>query len=174
MKYIALLRGINVGGNRKIEMGKLKLFFESLGFSDVATYINSGNVIFETGENPKPDRIEKALEREFGFAIRILVKTEKEMRKIAAAIPDDWQNDTAQRTDVAYLFKEADHEKIIDELPVKKDFIEIRYVPGALLWNVKRKNVHRSQLVKIISHKLYKSMTVRNANTARYLASGKK
>lgn len=174
MKYIVLLRGINVGGNRKIEMKKLKSFFELLGFSGVATYINSGNVIFESNKKPQQNKIEKSLEKEFGFTIQMLIKTEKEMQKIAAAIPNDWQNDTVQKTDVAFLFKEVDYEKIIDELPVKKDFIKIQYIPGALFWNVKRKNYNKSHLNKLIAHKAYKFMTVRNVNTARYLASRKK
>ena len=46
MKYIALLRGINVGGKNKVEMPRLKTLFESLGYTDVHTYINSGNIIF--------------------------------------------------------------------------------------------------------------------------------
>ena len=92
------------------------------------------------------------------------------MKKIADSIPDNWQNDSAQRTDVAYLFPEIDSTKILDELPVKKEFIEVRYIKGAIYWNVKRENVYKSQLAKLISHKLYKSMTVRNVNTARYLA----
>jgi uncharacterized protein (DUF1697 family) len=170
MKYIALLRGINVGGNKKVEMKKLKSFFESLGFLNVMTYINSGNVIFEASKNPKEKKIEAALEKEFGFAIQVLVKTKKEMQKIAAAIPADWHNDITQKTDVAYLFKEAEYKEIIDELPVKKDFIEIHYIPGALFWNVKRKDYNKSHLNKIISNKLYQLMTVRNVNTTRYLA----
>ena len=48
MTYVALLRGINVGGNNKVEMARLKKVFESLGFINVRTYINSGNVIFDT------------------------------------------------------------------------------------------------------------------------------
>lgn len=50
MRYIALLRGINVGGNNKVSMGELKQAFESLGFTNVSTYINSGNVIFDSRE----------------------------------------------------------------------------------------------------------------------------
>lgn len=173
MKYITLLRGINVGGNKKIEMKKLKSFFESLGFENVSTYINSGNVIFETSKKIQQKKIENALEKEFGFAIQILIKTEKEIQKIAAAIPSDWKNDTDQKTDVAYLFKEIDYKKILAELPIKKDFIDIRYVSGALFWNVKRKNYNKSQLNKLIGHEAYKFMTVRNVNTARYLASRK-
>ena len=174
MKYIALFRGINVGGNKKVEMKKLKSFFESLDFKNVSTYINSGNVTFETSRKPQCEKIESALEKEFGFAMQVLIKTEKEIQEIAAAIPGNWQNDAIQRTDVAYLFPDIDSRKTLDELPVKKEFIEIRYTKGAIFWNIQRKNVYKSQLAKIISHKLYKSMTVRNVNTARYLVSGKK
>ena len=59
MKYIALLRGINVGGNNKVEMKKLKDVFEALGFKNVSTYINSGNVIFETNETEMVKIVEK-------------------------------------------------------------------------------------------------------------------
>lgn len=59
--------------------------------------------------------------------------------------------------------------KSIDDLPINKEFIDVRYVKGALFWNVKRENVNKSQLGKLISHKVYKLMTVRNINTVRYL-----
>ncbi|PJZ84395.1 DUF1697 domain-containing protein [Leptospira harrisiae] len=172
MKYIALLRGINVGGNRKVEMKKLRNLFESLGFTNVSTYINSGNIIFESNLDAKNVliKIQKSFEKTFDFEIPTLVKTEKEMIKIVSAIPEEWQNDPTQKTDVAYLFPEADSKKIIEELPLKIEFLEIRYVKGALFWNIKRENVNKSQLAKLISHKLYKSMTIRNVNTARFLA----
>lgn len=95
------------------------------------------------------------------------------MKYIAKAIPEDWLNDPTQRTDVAYLFPEADSKKIIEELPLKIEFLEIRYIKGAIFWNIKRENVNKSQLAKLISHKLYKSMTIRNVNTARFLAGEK-
>ncbi|TGK90348.1 DUF1697 domain-containing protein [Leptospira bourretii] len=172
MKYIALLRGINVGGNRKVEMKKLRTLFESFGYTKVSTYINSGNIIFESEDDQKTvlAKIIKAFEKTFEFEIPTLVKTEKEMKKIAKAIPEEWQNDDTQRTDVAYLFPEADSKKIIEELPLKKEFLEIRYIKGAIIWNIKRENVNKSQLAKLISHKLYKVMTIRNVNTARFLA----
>lgn len=172
MKYIALFRGINVGGNRKVEMKKLKTIFESLGFTEVSTYINSGNVIFESNHDPKTVllAITTCLEKYFDFEIPTLVKTEKEMKKIADAIPSDWQNDPTQRTDIAYLFPDVDSKKIIEELPFKKEFVDVRYVKGAIFWNIKKEDVNKSQLAKLISHKLYKSMTIRNVNTARFLA----
>ncbi len=175
MELVALLRGINVGGNRKVEMKKLKSFFESFGYMNVSTYINSGNVLFESAEEQKTvlKKVNSGLEKYFGFEIPTLIKTKKEMKKISDTIPKNWQNDSAQRTDVAYLFPEIDSIKIIDELPIKKEFIEVCYVKGAIYWNVRRENVHKSHLAKIISHKLYKFMTVRNVNTARYLAGDK-
>ncbi|MCW7457147.1 DUF1697 domain-containing protein [Leptospira bandrabouensis] len=156
-------------------MKKLRILFESLGFTNVSTYINSGNIIFESDDNSETVllKIQKVFEKTFDFEIPTLVKTEKEMKKIAKAIPEEWQNDPTQRTDVAYLFPEADSKKIIEELPLKIEFLEIRYIKGAIFWNIKRENVNKSQLAKLISHKLYKSMTIRNVNTARFLAGEK-
>lgn len=171
MNYVALLRGINVGGNHTVEMKKLKSLCESLGFENVSTYINSGNIVFEG--NGTTENIRKILHEnisnEFGFDVPTLVKSQQDMIRIAEAAPKQWVNDATQRTDVAYLFPEVDSEKIIDDLPIKKEFISLKYVKGALLWNIKRENINKSQLVKLISHKIYKFMTVRNVNTARYL-----
>ncbi|MDD2766606.1 MAG: DUF1697 domain-containing protein [Candidatus Moranbacteria bacterium] len=172
MKYIALLRGINAGKERRVDMKKLKVLFESLGYDNVSTYINSGNVIFE-GKDKQQEICKKLklnFKKEFGFDATILIKTEKEMIQIVESIPKNWKNDITQRSDIAYLFPEIDSKKTIDDLPIKKEFMDIRYVKGAIFWNVDRKNYNKSHLNKIISHKLYQFMTVRNVNTARYLA----
>ena len=175
MKYIALFRGINVGTTRRIEMKKLKILFESMGCVQVSPYINSGNMLFESSKRPSDLRtkIETAIKKEFGLDIPTLVKTEQEMQAIVQVIPSNWQNDSTQRTDVAFLFPEIDSKKTIEELPVKRDYIDIRYVKGAIYWNVQRKNYTKSHLNKIISHELYQFMTVRNINTVRYLTGYK-
>lgn len=172
MKYIALLRGINAGKNRRVEMKKLKLVFEAADCINVSTYINSGNVIFESdvAQDTIQLDLEKAIEKTFGFQVPTLIKTEKEILKIARAIPSDWQNDTKQRTDVAYLFKEIDSKNILNELPFQKEFIDVRYVTGAVIWNIDRENYNKSHLNKLIGHELYPYITMRNVNTARYLA----
>lgn len=171
MKYVALLRGINVGGNRKVEMKRLKGMFEDLGYKNVSTYINSGNIIFESEENSTSleKKIGDEMEKMFDDVFPVLVKTVKELREILKAIPTEWSNDAEQKTDVAYLFKEIDSEKVIDELPVNREKMDIRYTKGAIFWNVKRENYNASRLNKIIGNKLYKLMTVRNINTARFL-----
>jgi uncharacterized protein (DUF1697 family) len=175
MKYVALLRGINVGKSQRIEMKMLKALFESLGYTNVSTYINSGNILFESEKKAESIRneIEPAMKKEFGFDIPVLLKTKREMQKIIDCIPKEWQNDSTQRTDVAYLFDEIDVRRTLDELPVKKEYINIRYTKGAIYWNVKRENVYKSNLNRLIGHKLYKLMTMRNVNTARYLAGHK-
>ncbi|MBD3346443.1 MAG: DUF1697 domain-containing protein [Chitinivibrionales bacterium] len=172
MKYIALLRGINVGGNRKVEMKRLRHLFESPGYANVATYLNSGNIIFDsnTKQTVLQNDIPKRLKKEFGFEIQTLVKNEKEVKKIADTIPKEWKNDAEQKTDVAYLFPEIDSKQTIDELPVKKEYIDMRYTKGAIIWNVKKIEYNKSHLNKIISLKQYQFMTVRNVNTARYFA----
>ena len=172
MTYIALLRGVNVGVARRVEMKKIKALFESLGFGNVSTYLNSGNVLFESDRDCSLLRaeIEAKFWQEFGFEIPTLVKSRQEMRDIVSVIPDHWQNDETQKTDIAYLFDQIDSESIITELPIKRQFLDIRYTKGALFWNVDRANYSKSQLVKLISHKYYQLMTVRNINTGRFLA----
>ena len=172
MKYIALLRGINVGKSIKINMKELKEYFEILGCINVSTYINSGNVLFESVETKKllKNKIEEILFNKKEQEIKVLIKTKKEMIDIAQPIPIEWTNDTNQKTDVAYLFDVIDHKEIIYELPIKKEYVNLLYVKGAIIWNVSRNNYNKSHLNKIISHKVYKEITVRNVNTARYLA----
>jgi len=176
MKYIALLRGLNVGKEKRIDMKDLKRIFESLNFEKVSTYINSGNIFFETEKEQKDldQEVKEILKTEYALVIPTLIKTEEEIKYIANAIPEEWQNNSEEKTDVAYLFSEIDSEEILNELPFKREYIEVSYVKGALLWNVKRKNYNKSQLNKIIGHRLYQFMTVRNVNTARYLAWKKK
>lgn len=115
-------------------MKKLKNLFEIWGYTQVVTYINSGNVVFES------DREQEILQNEFGFDFKTLIKNEDEIMKIALSIPLSWKNDSEQRTDVAYLFPEIDFVKTRDELPINSAYIDVRYVKGALIWNVKRTN----------------------------------
>jgi uncharacterized protein (DUF1697 family) len=104
----------------------------------------------------------------FGDEFPTLIKSVDQLKIVAKNIPEDWENNDKEKTDVAYLFEEIDNEKILEELPIKKEFVELRYVKGAIVWNVKRENYTKSHLNKIITHKLYKFMTIRNVNTARF------
>jgi uncharacterized protein (DUF1697 family) len=91
MKYIALLRGINVGGNKKIKMGDLRDLLTANGFKNVKTYIQSGNVAFENTTETVADLGDKMMnliQEKYGFEVKIILKTAIEIKKITNDIPD--------------------------------------------------------------------------------------
>ena len=172
MVYVALLRGINVGGNRAVSMKTLATVFAEAGMADVRTYINSGNVVFSTRQR-SPERIaqllEAAIEERFGFAVDVLVVAEAKLRKIVAAIPSEWTNDQAMRCDVLFLWDDVDRRSILKELPLEEGIDTVRYAPGAVIRQLAREDIAKSRMAKLVGTSLYKRMTVRNCNTARKL-----
>ena len=173
MKCVALLRGINVGNGARVPMKTLKALFEGLGLSDVVTYLNSGNVVFDSALSAShlTQLIEDELERAFGESIPTLVKTSAEVIAIAESIPSEWGSNDGEQTYIAYLFSDVDKPSLVSELPIKRQFMSIFYAPGAIVWNIKRENYNRSQITKIVGHSSYARMTTRNVNTARKLAA---
>ncbi|MFS0821931.1 DUF1697 domain-containing protein [Bacillus sp. 1P02SD] len=170
MIYIALLRGINVGGKNKIDMKLLKQSFEQVGMNDVVTYINTGNIIFLNKGKSKTELsrlLEEAIHQDFGLQIKIVVRSIDDVRGIINAIPDSWKNDKDMKCDVMFLWDEIDDESVLENLLVKPNIDTVKYVPGAILWSVDKKNVTKSGMSKIIGTKIYKQITVRNVNTAR-------
>lgn len=170
--YVALLRGINVGGKTKVEMAKLRVCFEQQKFSNVQTYINSGNVIFDStkSESEVIKIIENILKTSFGFDLKVVVRNFNQIKDLTANIPKTWVNDTAMRTDVIFLRPEIDNKDILNKIDIKPDIENIIYIPGAVVWNIDRKNVTRGSIVKLINTDLYSDMTIRNVNTVRKLA----
>ena len=86
---VAFLRGVNVGGHKKIAMAALKSAFESMGFRNVRTVLASGNVVFEaSGKDPHLDRtISRGLEKAFGFPVKVVLRTVRELRVLVASDP---------------------------------------------------------------------------------------
>jgi len=172
MVYVALLRGINVGGNRKVDMKRLKGVFERAGMDDVRTYINSGNVIFKSESSDVGGLVavlEGAIEADVGFPVRVLLRDADTIGAMAKALPDSWANDQTAKCDVIFLGKEMDSPSILEELTIKPEIDDVRYVPGALLWRVERPLVTRSGLMKLVGTELYAQATIRNCNTLRKL-----
>ncbi|MCI1589735.1 DUF1697 domain-containing protein [Heyndrickxia oleronia] len=170
MVYIALLRGINVGGKNKIDMKVLKQTFEKAGMKDVVTYINTGNIIFSSKGKSQTELsriLEDAIHDDFGLQIKVVVRSIDDVRAIINAIPDTWKNDKDMKSDVMFLWYEIDDESILTKLVIKPIVDTVKYVPGAILWSVDKKNVTQSGMLKIIGSKLYKQVTIRNVNTAR-------
>ena len=173
MTYVAFLRGVNVGGNSIVSMATIKQVLVDLGLSEVRTYINSGNVIFSTRASDAKKlgaRIEKALEQGAGMPIKVLVMDHKSLRKLVAAIPRNWVDDKTMRTYVLLLWKELDDVKILERLPVRSGVDNVRYAPGAVIWQVDRKDVSKSYMSRMVGTPYYKQITMRNANTMRKLS----
>ena len=173
-KYVALLRGINVGGNNKIEMAKLKNCFESLGYTNVVTYINSGNVIFETKKNDATkltDDIQKAIKKVFKLNIPVVLRDQKNIEKVSNKIPSDWVNDKEYKTDVLFLWDEYANKNTIKLIDTNPKVDTLLYIDGAIIWHLKKKDYGKSKMNNIIGTEVYKNMTVRNINTVRKLAT---
>ncbi len=86
--WVALLRGINVSGQKPVPMQRLREVFEGLKCLDVKTHVQSGNVVFRRVADGLPvQKIEKAIEEEFGFPVTVILRTEKEWRAVAKANP---------------------------------------------------------------------------------------
>jgi uncharacterized protein (DUF1697 family) len=170
MIYVALLRGINVGGKNKMDMKLLKETFEQAGMNDVLTYINTGNIIFSNSDHPKTKLstiLEEAIHNDFGIQIKVLVRSIDDIKGIIHAIPDTWRNDKEMKSEVMFLWDDMDDESVLMKLVIKPNIDTVIYVPGAILWSVDKINLSKSGATKIVGTKLYKQVTIRNVNTAR-------
>lgn len=173
MTYVALIRGINVGGKNKIDMRSLASAFERAGMTRVSTYINSGNVIFQhDSKRPRElaERLEQAIETEFGFRVKVLLRDADNLAALAKALPKSWANNQSAKCDVMFLADDVDNPEILERLTIKPDIDDVKYAPGAVLWRVDRPKVTRSGMMRIVGTDLYQQMTVRNCNTLRKLA----
>ena len=168
MIYVALLRGINVGGNRKVEMARLKETFTAVGCQDVSTYINSGNVLFSADPKPGPSttKLEAAIAEEFGFDVPVLLRNLDQIRSVVSAVPTDWVHDSVERTDVWFLWDEYDSPEVVEGLSLKSGVDEVRYVAGAIVWRATGR-LTSSRRGNVAGTPLYKSITIRNINTVR-------
>lgn len=170
MVYTALLRGINVGGNNKVDMKLLKTSFEQVGMENVVTYINSGNIVFTTANHSKHEIapiLEQAILDTFGLQIKVLIRSLEDMKNVMSALPESWKNDGDMKSDVLFLWEDIDDESILDKLTIKPQIETVKYAPGAILWKIDKVNVTKSSMTKLIGTQLYKQMTVRNVNTTR-------
>ena len=170
--FVALLRGVNVGGKNMLRMSALKESFERMGFGDVATYINSGNIIFKAqeGDARKLERsIEGMLSSEYELECKVVVRSLSEMADLVKSLPETWDGDGRWKYNVIFLRHSIDSENILDGLNPEGDIEQIVYRPGTLLWSARISDLSRTSMHKLPSRKLFQEMTVRNTNTTRKL-----
>ena len=170
MIYVALLRGINVGGKNKIDMKLLKETFVRVGMESVVTYINSGNVIFINEGYTKTEisgLLEKAILKDFNMEIKVLIRSMDDFASMMKMLPVSWKNDEAMKGDVLFIWDEVDNETVHSKLVINPSIDTVLFSPGVILWSVDKENVTKSGLMKLVGTDLYKKITVRNVNTTR-------
>lgn len=116
IRYIALLRGINVSGQKKVPMAELREALSALAFKNIHTYIQSGNVVFDTSEKDKATleaKIFRAIKEQFGFEVPVLIKTNLEMKAIFTACPFIEEKKVSS---YFTLLNEAPKKELIDSL----------------------------------------------------------
>ena len=171
--YVALLRGINVGGKNLIKMPALKACFEANGFEDVATYIQSGNVLFTARSAPAAQltrQIERMLAETFDYVPTVVVRSRKQMRAIVERAPTGFGAEPKMyRYDVVFLKEPLAAKVAITSLSMKEGVDEAHAGTGVLYLSRLEARATQSRLNKIASSPIYASVTIRNWNTTTTL-----
>jgi uncharacterized protein (DUF1697 family) len=170
MKYVAFLRGINVGGNTPVSMAHLKSAVEHCGYTNVVTYINSGNVIFDT-EQTNITAIIKKLETVFveklHHTIPIALRSLPQMKKTLENIPSLWKKNADVRCYLAFTRESLTPADVIKETPVNPDVDQVDAGPDVVYMTTKKSGLTKSGFSKLIGKKVYKEITMRNLNTTQ-------
>lgn len=173
-KYVALLRGINVSGQKIIKMDALKSIFEALEFQNVKTYIQSGNVIFEasvTEHELLAESIEMQLRVELGYEITVVVKTLSELEEVIQHNPFTENEASEGKLYVSFLSKEPVAEDLAALLSVQNGVDEIRALDREV-YILCRQGYGKSQFSNnFIEKKLRVPATTRNWQTVNKLAN---
>ena len=173
MKYVLLLRGINVGGRNKVSMADLKDAITGLGYENVITYINSGNIIFDTNDNQETvkDKISHMLAT-FPFSINKVILTQVEYLDEISNLPE-WWSEELFRKDVLFYSDEVDYSVMkerIKIMPLNDEMVH--FGKRAVFWGkYNEKNYLSTSYHKLLmKESFYKSITIRNGRTFMKIA----
>jgi uncharacterized protein (DUF1697 family) len=174
MNYLALLRGVNVGGKGLVRMSELKECLEKAGFVNVRTYIQSGNVLFMA---PKTEtaglarKIEAVIEKKFAMKVGVVVFAENEWREIVSGAPKSWGKSKDWKHNLLALLPGTKTADVIEAIGALKAEIEVVTAGrGVIYQSLSIESFGRTTSGKLSGHPIYRRITVRNINTARKLA----
>lgn len=168
MKYVLLLRGINVGGKNKVAMSDLKDMISKLGYENVITYINSGNIIFDANDNKEIVRVKISHMLEtFPFSINKVILTQEEYLDEISNLPEWWSEELFRR-DVLFYSDKIDYSVMkerIKMMPLNDEMVH--FGKRAVFWGkCNEKNYLSTSYHKLLmKESFYKSITIRNART---------
>lgn len=173
-RYVALLRGINVGGKNQIRMPALAAAFAGAGYGEVSTYIQSGNVLFSSNARniaTLEKKIESVIDEAFGLPIPVLIRSRDELAEIVATAPEGFgAKPDEMRYDVWFLKHRIDAATLVADLPRLADGIEA-VIPGQGVFYAWRltEQASKTRQHNVLSSPIYKLMSIRNWNTTTKL-----
>ena len=170
---IALLRGINVGGKNKVPMADLRACIEALGASDVETYIQSGNVIFDgkrLSDSTWTTRIEAALSKRFGYSATVVVRSHAELKAVVDDAPKGFGTRPDEyRYDVIFLKAPLTAAEALAKVPLK-DGVDEAWAGKHVLYHARlTARATSSRIGQIVGTPMYQQMTIRNWRTTTKL-----
>lgn len=173
-QYLALLRGINVGGGNIIRMADLKACFEANKVKNVATYIQSGNVLFESAETNQGKlarKLEAALSKEFSpYKAKIVLRSHVELAEIVREAPNGFgEQPKKYRYDVLFLKEPMTASEAMESVMARAGVDEVATGSGVLYFSRLIAKAGQSHLARIVSQPVYQHMTIRNWNTTSKL-----
>lgn len=175
-RYVALLRGINVSGKNKLSMEELKTVFSVHGYSDIVSYINSGNIIFSCDEQDElliSNNIRLMINKEFGLDIAVLVIVQNELQGILSNAPDWWGcGDKEWYDNLIFVLPTSSAVEIVEKAGEPTVDVElINVCENCIYWSFERKKYTESNWWKKTSNaNIGRMLTIRNANTVRKIA----
>ena len=168
-RYLALLRGINVGGKNIIAKDDLRQCFEDLGYTNVRTYIQSGNILFravQTSVKALTAEVEAGLSKRFSYAAQAVVLPHRKYKSAVAAAPDSWGTNDDQKHNALFTLSSTTPKRVLATLPPPKTEIEaVTIGPGVIFWSISKKHQTKTTLMKLPQEPAYQQMTIRNHNT---------
>ena len=175
MRYVALLRGVNVGGKNKISMAELRICLQKLGFNEVSTFLNSGNALFSTSESDTKKlskQIEEALTDNFTFEselIKVLVVSQKDLKEVIEQMPKGFAGEPEKYySDIIFLI-DISAEAAFSETECHPEVDKAWQGKNVIYYQRLGEKRTKSRLTKIIGKPIYKSMTIRTFNTVKKL-----
>lgn len=171
-RYVALLRGINVGGRNKVAMADLRAAFEGAGHQAVSTYIQSGNVLFESDAPAAAleGDIEALLERRFGVPLVVVVRSHRQLRAVVDKAPAEFGDDPGRfHSDVVFLKAPLTAKAAMEVVQVRDGVDEAWPGTGVLYFARLSERRVESRMSRMIGSPEYRLMTIRNWNTTTKL-----
>ena len=173
IEYLALLRAVNVGGKNKVTMSILKQEMQTKGFQNVITYINSGNILFDSefSKEHNTDILRSIIKDIFNLDIDVIIVSTKDLEESLSFVPVWWHDGNKEVVNNAlFLFDPKTRDEMLEYTQNYDSDIESVFIyEDMIFWSANRPSYTKTKLGKLGSTRLYQNMTIRNSNTVHRL-----